>query len=314
MTTAFKELTDSKPLIEMMSYILAIGNYMNGGTPKGGALGFKLECLKKIGDIKSNDKKQTLLHYLVEFTKKKAPNASNFVSTLPHLEAGSKLSDTELITELEKLKKGIEENELEIKVVAAKNDEEKKRFQEEKIKYAQAVADGQKANVKAPREPVIDTYPDMMGKFTAEASRRIMSVDTKVYTMTESFRKAVMMFGEDVNTCKVNDLLTTIQMFCLNYDKAMKEVEREKALADKKEKQKLLAPPESSSSALSPDDKRGNRASAMPKKDKKGVLDNIFGSLKKGQAFQARKKDTMTRSRELHGKSIRALATAVKKP
>ena len=50
---------------EMLKIVLSYGNYMNGGTPRGQADGFDLSILTKLKDVKSMDKKETLLEYLV---------------------------------------------------------------------------------------------------------------------------------------------------------------------------------------------------------------------------------------------------------
>merc|ERR1712228_280875 len=44
----------------VLKYILAFGNYMNGGTRKGGAFGFELSSLKQVLSAKSIDNKSTL--------------------------------------------------------------------------------------------------------------------------------------------------------------------------------------------------------------------------------------------------------------
>ena len=46
---ACKQLSTNKSLIEVLEYVLAIGNYLNSGTKKGGAYGFKLSSLAKVG-------------------------------------------------------------------------------------------------------------------------------------------------------------------------------------------------------------------------------------------------------------------------
>ena len=45
-------------------YALAIGNYLNGGTNKGAAWGFKVDSLNKLIGTKTLDNKSTLLHYM----------------------------------------------------------------------------------------------------------------------------------------------------------------------------------------------------------------------------------------------------------
>ena len=49
---------------QVLETILALGNYLNGSTSRGGAYGFKLEGLLKLGSVKSVDNKESLLHYL----------------------------------------------------------------------------------------------------------------------------------------------------------------------------------------------------------------------------------------------------------
>lgn len=50
----------------IMEYIMAYGNYMNGGTFKGGAPGFNIDILGKLADCKSKDNKINILDYIVE--------------------------------------------------------------------------------------------------------------------------------------------------------------------------------------------------------------------------------------------------------
>src|SRR4051794_7946398 len=50
--------------------VLHLGNFLNGGTAKGAALGFKLVTLTKLCDTKTMDNKSSLLHYLVKLMQK----------------------------------------------------------------------------------------------------------------------------------------------------------------------------------------------------------------------------------------------------
>lgn len=45
---------------------LAIGNYVNGESARGGAFGFKLDAILKTADVKSTDGKETLLMVIVQ--------------------------------------------------------------------------------------------------------------------------------------------------------------------------------------------------------------------------------------------------------
>ena len=60
-------LQNSKNFKFVLCAILLIGNYMNGGTKKGKAYGFKISSLTQLTRSRSVDNKQTLLEYLYEF-------------------------------------------------------------------------------------------------------------------------------------------------------------------------------------------------------------------------------------------------------
>ena len=47
-----RELINSKRFETVLHYVLSIGNYVNGGTPKGGCHGFMLKSLPKLADAR----------------------------------------------------------------------------------------------------------------------------------------------------------------------------------------------------------------------------------------------------------------------
>jgi hypothetical protein len=50
------------------------GNYLNGGTARGGAYGFKLDTLGKLESVKGADNKTTLLDILAKWAVSDAPS------------------------------------------------------------------------------------------------------------------------------------------------------------------------------------------------------------------------------------------------
>ncbi|CAH1280152.1 unnamed protein product [Diabrotica balteata] len=82
-------LMNNPELKEIMAIILTLGNYMNGGNmARGQADGFGLEILSKLKDVKSNDSKITLLHYVVKVYMKKIKNPFEANLPLPVPEPG----------------------------------------------------------------------------------------------------------------------------------------------------------------------------------------------------------------------------------
>lgn len=61
-------LTSSQAMKQVLSVILACGNYMNGGNhQRGQADGFAIDILPKVKDVKSKDNSVNLLQYVVRF-------------------------------------------------------------------------------------------------------------------------------------------------------------------------------------------------------------------------------------------------------
>ncbi|ETO24056.1 protein diaphanous like protein [Reticulomyxa filosa] len=74
---------------KLLTYILAIGNYMNGGTKNGGAFGFKLGSLIQLSRSKTVDNKQSLLQYLYEWLEVHDNSVLDFTNELACLEDAS---------------------------------------------------------------------------------------------------------------------------------------------------------------------------------------------------------------------------------
>ncbi|RHY63368.1 hypothetical protein DYB34_003871, partial [Aphanomyces astaci] len=72
--------------------VLAIGNYMNGGTARGGAYGFKLDALAKLHTVRGIDSKVTLMHYLARHLEQFQPDLIAFVKEVPHVTEAKRLS------------------------------------------------------------------------------------------------------------------------------------------------------------------------------------------------------------------------------
>uniref|UniRef100_A0A286XYP0 Formin like 1 n=1 Tax=Cavia porcellus TaxID=10141 RepID=A0A286XYP0_CAVPO len=86
---ASMSIKSSDKLRQILEIVLAFGNYMNS-SKRGAAYGFRLQSLDVLLEMKSTDRKQTLLHYLVKVIAEKYPQLSGFHSDLHFLDkAGS---------------------------------------------------------------------------------------------------------------------------------------------------------------------------------------------------------------------------------
>ena len=69
-----RKLKSSRKFKTILEHVLALGNYLNGGTSRGQCVGFSLDSLKKLETVKSTDGKLTLMQYLVRWLAEKDPD------------------------------------------------------------------------------------------------------------------------------------------------------------------------------------------------------------------------------------------------
>ncbi|NXA43011.1 FMNL1 protein, partial [Eudromia elegans] len=82
---ASMSLKSSTKLRNILEIVLAFGNYMNS-SKRGAAYGFRLQSLDALLEMKSTDRKQTLLHYLVRVITEKYPELPGFHTELHFLD------------------------------------------------------------------------------------------------------------------------------------------------------------------------------------------------------------------------------------
>eukprot|EP00001_Collodictyon_triciliatum_P112695 19783_4 len=81
-----RQIMTSKRFIRLLQFVLAFGNFLNFGTAKGYALGFRITALLKLSEVKAVDQKTTLLHFLVNHIEENDIDClkfSNEMSSLP---------------------------------------------------------------------------------------------------------------------------------------------------------------------------------------------------------------------------------------
>ncbi|TRZ00317.1 hypothetical protein DNTS_034092 [Danionella cerebrum] len=99
-------IKSSIKLKKILEIILAFGNYMNSGK-RGAAYGFRLQSLDLLLDLKSTDRKQTLLNFMVSIIQEKYPELSSFHMELHSLEKAAVVSLDSLLVDVHSLQKGM---------------------------------------------------------------------------------------------------------------------------------------------------------------------------------------------------------------
>ncbi|XP_011795540.1 PREDICTED: formin-like protein 1 [Colobus angolensis palliatus] len=104
---ASMSIKSSDKLRQILEIVLAFGNYMNS-SKRGAAYGFRLQSLDALLEMKSTDRKQTLLHYLVKVIAEKYPQLTGFHSDLHFLDKAGSVSLDSVLADVRSLQRGLE--------------------------------------------------------------------------------------------------------------------------------------------------------------------------------------------------------------
>lgn len=160
-------LKDEK-LREWFKLILAIGNYMNGGTSRGAAWAFKLDIISKLSEIKSKDNKKTLIQFIVEYIIEK-------------------LKKPELFDILKMLRKF---DKLQYQSVVESAKDVTSRFGD--VKQLKKLTEENKDQLQPE-----DRSEEFLSSFYDKAEKSIGEINSKVEQINVKFKEVIAFFGED---------------------------------------------------------------------------------------------------------------------
>lgn len=182
LSAAVDQLNDSDKFRRVLETILAIGNYMNGGTPRGGAYGFKVDTLTKLHTIKSIDQKINLMHFVAHHLDENDPSLLAFAGELPHVVDARRIPFTQLKADMNIL--NTEFNMLQGQVRASATPE----------------IDG-------------DQFNEVMAPFVEEASEVMEELSRDMSNLDASVSETLTSYGEDPRKTTTEDFFCTIYNF-----------------------------------------------------------------------------------------------------
>ena len=204
---AFDFLKNSKKFKQWLKIIMAFGNYMNGGTFRGGVYAFKLNALNKLTSIKSRDNSKTLLLYIITFIYEQLDDPS-LIEILDDLTIFNELQYQSIKESLKEL-----------------NDDWKKI-----VKLKKIVEDAKKNNLLEEDDKVEEYLNDFYDK----AEKTITELNTKSDKIDEKFKEIVKFYAED-DKMTMDDLIAIFRQF---YRDLKENDEKYKALKKKQEEEK----------------------------------------------------------------------------
>jgi len=247
---ATQEIKNSKKFIRFLEVVLKVGNVINTGSLKGGAYGFKLDTLTKLGDTRTSNKDiPTLLHYIAAKGETDFPELNDLAKDFDALPHACRESLSQVVSDLASLKKSVE-------------------FVGNQIKTP-------------PASP--DKFFTTMTDFYNQASQTTASLEAKLQKAQENFNKLAQFYGEPAGTPAeqfFNIVWTGIQ----SLERAKADIEKKKQMeikAKEAEERRQKLREKTGKPAGGPE-----AAGGAPDRN---VMDNLIGQLHTGDAFAARR-------------------------
>uniref|UniRef100_A0A0E0K691 Formin-like protein n=1 Tax=Oryza punctata TaxID=4537 RepID=A0A0E0K691_ORYPU len=204
-----EEVRNSVKLKRVMQTILSLGNALNQGTARGSAVGFRLDSLLKLIDIRARNNRMTLMHYLCKVLSEKLPEVLDFNKDLTYLEPASKCGGEsqiqlkELAEEMQAITKGLEKVEQELTT---------------------SEKDG----------PGSEIFYKKLKEFLADAQAEGRSLAFLYSTAGKSADSLAHYFGEDPVRCPFEQVVSTLLSFVKTFERAHAENLRQMELEKKR--------------------------------------------------------------------------------
>uniref|UniRef100_A0A1J3GBH9 Formin-like protein n=2 Tax=Noccaea caerulescens TaxID=107243 RepID=A0A1J3GBH9_NOCCA len=190
--SASEKVRSSEKLKQIMKHILYLGNTLNQGTPKGSAVGFKLETLLKLSETFAPNINMTLMHYLCKVLASKAPHLLDFHKDLQSLESVSEIKMKSLAEETQAIYIGMERVAMELYV--SESD-----------------------------DPVFQVFRQKLKDFLIIAETRVATVLSRYYVVGKDADALVYYFGEDPYLYPFEKVAATLLKFVNLFKKAHEE-------------------------------------------------------------------------------------------
>ena len=276
MQNAVKEVRSSKKLIQLLKTVLALGNYLNGGSFRGEAHGYQLEVLLKMRDTRANpsstDNDETslgvnsLMHYLVKLSDAKN-HFVDYVDEMPSLENASRLSLATLQSHVRSLRSSLEQIKNELK-----------RFSE----AGESMGDRFVHTMEVGTGVSCLCMRDFFQGFAVIADREVKVFERMYESLQTSNNDLLELFGEDASKVQLQDFMGILVQFSADVNKSRKEMEE----AIQKAKQPIANPIVVTRRAPG-----SGGGPGMPLMEK-GDLENAIRQLKQGANFRKTRRTT----------------------
>ena len=205
---ASSQVLNSSCLKLVLEGVLTVGNYLNTGTTRGSAAGFKIESLLKLKDIKGKDRKTSLLHFIVKELLKTNDKVRFFTAEIEKVSVAWRFQKDYVSRTLQQLS----------------SDQAKLK---EEILHASVVLDE--------TSDLNDRFRDVMVPFAEDSDETLTCMKSIHDDTLSSLNKMRDFLGEDEGT-EPTETFKTLHEFMLIYDSVLNDIRREEKAEEQKKK------------------------------------------------------------------------------
>ncbi|KAJ6241535.1 inverted formin-2 [Anaeramoeba flamelloides] len=205
---ALNSLKTNKKFHKILQFILKFGNYLNGGTNRGGLSGFKLRTLLKLKETNSTlNPKISLLHYIMAYLEKNQPKLIDFYKEMQVCVSASKCSYEQIQQQIRFLNNGIKQIETQL----PKHEMPVNQF---------------------------DRYKKEMQSFLREAKQRVDKLTNLAEKIDPQYQECVKLFGDNPDSMMHKDFFSLIATFLKDIETSLEDNHKRVEEQKKKKKKK----------------------------------------------------------------------------
>jgi len=228
---------------------------MNGGTPKGGAYGYKLKSgLNSLNSSKTVDNQSSLLHYICEYVNKTMPSVRGFMEDVKDVHEACRVESLFLQGEVGKVVGIVQRIDVEL---------------------------------KRSEESIIDRFVPVMAEFYKTAHKKITKINSRLDKTFNDYNDLLKWFAiEKEEKLQWEDFFLIFDKFVKTYEQAEKQIEENKEKRAKAEKMAAYKEKmdkekeEKKRSKGSGGGAEGGLGKKKKKKKKKALVDRLYVALR----------------------------------
>lgn len=223
--SASQEVLQSKRFEQILAMVLAVGNFLNAGTAKGSARGFRLETLTRLTETKSRESDQNLLHFITELVQRRDESVLNFTEDMPHVHKAKRVAKEDVARELTTFQRAVTLTAKEVEMLMKENNIE-------------ATPRAQKSEVNDGQTNEVQDNILYAKEIVTAAQKSVEQLSNLQGEMLKRFQEMVVTFGEDPKNAKVEDVFSTLSQFMEAFSTSVKQNVARREAREKKNKSK----------------------------------------------------------------------------